>query len=432
MSLYDYAIIIKIQHKSEVIMKKPVLNLTFDTRVAGEMIELLMGDINGDGINEIIAIQGDGGFDDRHVPHEVTCITAFNTKGDVLWQVGKPAETPGTFGADYPCQVYDINGDGKCEILCVMDGVFKIIDGSGQIINQYELPDEHAHDCILIANLTGHSFARDIVLKNRYKKMWAFTHDFKPLWTHEGTVGHFPWAADINGDGYDEIMAGYDMLNHKGEILWNCGQVDEHADCIWVGHTNGETQIIIGGEYTAMYDASGKELWRYLDTVETQHICIGKFVEGKDELQLAGLDRIVRSGPQEGRLDGMFMLDYQGNELWKEQRKIPGWLTIVDTVTGFDRSGYDHIIAYRRGGGILPTLYNGKFEPVYSFDHEGYCYYADLTGCGTTDVLIPSDGKVYVYSSEAKDLTKPCGSVPLKQAKSQWNNTLYMGGEYWK
>ena len=406
------------------------VNAVIDLSKAGEKCKLLMGDINGDGLMEILAVQGDGGFDDRHVPHEVTCLMAYNTAGELLWQLGKPSETPGTFGADYPAQVYDINGDGKCEILCVMDGKFHIVGGCGTILHSYDLPDEHAHDCILIANLTGHTFARDIVLKDRYKKMWAFTHDFKPLWTHEGNVGHFPWAADVNGDGYDEIMAGYDLLNHKGEVLWNCGQVKEHADCIWVGHAKGEVQIIIGGEYTAMYDANGKELWRYLDTVETQHICIGKFLPGKDEFQLAGLDRIVRGGPTGGK-DGMFLLDYNGNELWKEERKIPGWLTIVDTVHKFDESGMDYIVAYRRGGGILPALYNGNIEPVYTFDKEGYCYYADLTGCGTTDVLITADNKAYVYSAAKKDLTVPKGEKPLKQMdKRMYNGTLYMGGEY--
>jgi len=406
------------------------LNAIIDLSKAGEKCKLLMGDINGDGLMEILAVQGDGGFDDRHVPHEVTCLTAYNTAGELLWQLGKPSETPGTFGADYPAQVYDINGDGKCEILCVMDGKFHIVDGDGAILNSYDLPDEHAHDCILIANLTGHSFARDIVLKDRYKKMWAFTHDFKPLWTHEGNVGHYPWAADVNGDGYDEIMAGYDLLNHKGEVLCNCGQVKEHADCIWIGHAGGKVQIIIGGEYTAMYDAGGKELWRYLDTVETQHICIGKFVEGKEEFQLAGLDRIVRGGPTGGK-DGMFLLDYNGKELWKEERKIPGWLTIVDTVRKFDESGMDYIVAYRRGGGILPALYNGNIEPVYTFDKEGYCYYADLTGCGTTDVLITAENKAFIYSAVKKDLATPMGIKPLaQQDKRMYNATLYMGGEY--
>lgn len=409
---------------------KTYVNGTIDLSAAGENCKILLGDINGDGLMELIAVQGDGGFDDRHVPHEVTCITAYNTGGDVLWQLGKPTQTPGTFGADYPAQVYDIDGDGKCEILCVMDGQFHIVSGAGEILHSYALPHEHAHDCIVVANLTGHTFPRDIILKDRYTKLWAFTHDFKPLWEHVGNVGHFPWAADINGDGYDEIIAGYDVLNHQGEVLWHCGQEKEHTDCIWVGHENGQVQIIIGGEYTAMYDPTGKELWRYLDTVETQHICIGKFIPGQDKFQLAGLDRIVRGGPTGGK-DGMFLLDYHGNALWKEERKIPGWLTIVDTVTGFDQSGMDYIIAYRRGGGIMPALYNGDIEPVYTFNQEGYCYYGDVTGCGTTDVVIVTGGVAYIYGSSQKDLTQPKGQVPLvSKDKRQYRSTLYMGGEY--
>ena len=39
------------------------------------------------------------------------------------------------------------------------------------------------------------------------------------LWTHEGNPGHFR-AYDLDGDGYDEVMAGYTSLDHDGTPLW--------------------------------------------------------------------------------------------------------------------------------------------------------------------------------------------------------------------
>ena len=55
-----------------------------------------------------------------------------------------------------------------------------------------------------------------------------------------GNLGHFPWCSDVNGDGYDEVMAGHDLLDHNGQVLWSCHDLEDHADCLWVGDVNGD------------------------------------------------------------------------------------------------------------------------------------------------------------------------------------------------
>jgi len=206
---------------------------------AGKNCKMLLGDLNADGRMEMVMIQADGEIDDRYVPHQLECVTAIDMNGNVLWQVGKHVENPGRFGSDFPAQVYDIDGDGKLEVLCVMNKKFKIINGqTGEIKKEYDLPDNEAHDCILIANLTGSEYPQNIILKNRYKKMWAMDKDFNVMWEHEGRTGHFPYAYDIDNDGCDEIMAGYDMLDQDGTVLWDCNFLDDHADCIWFGDVN--------------------------------------------------------------------------------------------------------------------------------------------------------------------------------------------------
>ena len=37
---------------------------------------------------------------------------------------------PGSFGSIFPAQIYDIDGDGCLEILCVMDKRFLILEGA--------------------------------------------------------------------------------------------------------------------------------------------------------------------------------------------------------------------------------------------------------------------------------------------------------------
>lgn len=411
-------------------VSQPVLLGQIDIQAAGLRNKVLAGDLNGDGRMELLLVQPDGGIDDRYVPHQVQCLTAMDLLGNVLWQVGEPSDNPGGPGSDYPAQICDIDGDGRMEVLCVMEKRFYILDGStGSMKANYELPDPLAHDCILVANLSGNAIPQDIILKDRYKRMWALDKDFNLLWNHEGNVGHFPWVYDFDGDGRDEVMAGYDFLNSDGSILWSCRDLDDHADCIWVGDVNGDgvPELVIGGSVTVMYDRHGNELWRYEDSIESQHVALGKFRGDMPGLQIAGLDRIVR-GNENGK-DGMFLLDAQGREVWKENRTSKGWLTIIETMSGWDESSLDYILAYRRGGGINPTLYDGEMNAVVEFPVDGYVVHADLLGEGHEQVIIYNNEHAYIYSSRPADLTKKPAGKALPQTKRLYSSTLYPGGQ---
>ncbi len=400
------------------------------------MGKALLGDINGDGRMELVVVQPDGGIDDRYVPHQVTCVTAYNLKGELLWQHGKLEKEAGKFGSDFPAQIYDIDGDGKLEILCVMNKRFLVLDGeTGAIKKDYELPSNEAHDCIIIANLTGKERASDIILKDRYENMWALDNEFKLLWHHKGNLGHYPWVHDVNGDGYDEVMAGYDLLDHNGKILWSCKDLEDHADCLWVGDVNGDgkLEIAVGGSVTCLYDVDGNELWRYDGCIESQHIALGKFRDDMPGLQIAGLDRIRRGDGYKGQWDGkdgMFLIDSNGQEIWKEDRKTKGWLTIVNTIRNWNKEGKDYILAYRRGGGINPTLYNGYMEEVVTFPVDGYVLTGDLFGRGIEDVIIYDTYNAHIFSGTEYNLEEQASGIPIPQKKQLYASTLYPGGEY--
>lgn len=420
-------------------MKEASLLGRIDVREAGVRCQMRLGDIDGDGRMEIVMVQADGGIDDRYVPHQVQCLTAFDLDGRLLWQTGTPDPNAGGPGSDYPAQISDIDGDGALEVLCVMNKRFLVLDGkTGRTKRAFALPDEHAHDCIIIANLSGGPAARDILLKDRYRRLWALDSEFRLLWQYEGNPGHFPWVHDIDGDGRDEVMAGYDMLDHDGRKLWSCRDLDDHADCIWFGDVDGNAdggaEIVIGGSVTVMYDRNGCEIWRYTGSVESQHVALGKFRSDLPGLQVAGVDRIVR-GDLSGTLtesgkDALFLLDSQGREIWKEDRKTDGWLTIIDTVRGWDEGPLDYILAYRRGGGAGPALIDGYMNPVVTFPVDGYAAHADLTGDGRERVLICDGYTVHVFGGGPAALTARRPRVTLPQPKRLYSATLYPGGEY--
>jgi outer membrane protein assembly factor BamB len=420
-------------------MKQQILDAIkiaeIDISAAGPRCKLLLGDLNGDGKMELLLVQPDNRQDVRYIPHQVQCLTAFDLEGRLLWQRGTPNPEAGSQGSDYPAQIYDLDGDGRLEVLCVMDDRFQIIDGAtGEKKETYELPDPHAHDCIIIANLSGGDRATDIILKDRYHKMWALDREFRLLWTHEGNPGHFPWVYDLNGDGKDEVMAGYDLLDSQGRLLWSCKDLEDHADCIWVGDVNGDglPELVIGGSVTVMYDPSGKELWRHEGSVESQHIALGRFRSDLPGMQIAGLDRLVREDDGKGLKgkDALFLLDSEGKEVWKEDRTTDGWLTIIETLRGWEQDAPDYILAYRRGGGVYPTLYDGRMNEVVRFPSDGYAVHADLLGMGTEQVVIYNDRTAAIYSSRYADISETFGDgKQLPQPKRLYSSTLYPGGE---
>lgn len=436
---------------------EPILINSVDISAAGKNCKVLLGDINGDGRMELVCVQANGGTDSRYVPFYVTCLTAFALTGELLWQVGTPWEEPGGFGADFPAQIYDIDGDGRLEVIAVMDvnrvvsGAKKgaadndkeavsknivVVDGAtGQLKRRKPIPAPEAHDCILIANLSGNPTAREIIVKDRYENMWALDENFDVMWTHSGNLGHFPLVYDINGDGRDEVMAGYDMLSADGRLMWSCKDLDDHADCLWVGDVNGDgkPEMCVGGSVTCLYDMDGNELWRYDGSIESQHIALGKYILGAPGLQVAGLDRISRGDGYKGMWhgkDGMFLLDCNGKELWKEDRKTDGWLTIVNTYRNWNGEGRDYILAYRRGGNVMPALYDGDMNVVVSFPTDGYVVSADLFGRSIEDMVIYADGKAWIYSGTAYDLTQAPSGRQLAQTQKLFRSTLYPGCVY--
>ena len=120
--------------------------------------------------------------------------------------------------------MFDRNGDGRNEVVLCTKGFLVELDGAtGQELRRIPIPEE-ATDCLVFCNLSGGKNPTEVLVKDRYHQIWAYDLTGRLIWTVKDPGGfrtaHQPRPIDINGDGRDEIMAGYALLNPDGSVRW--------------------------------------------------------------------------------------------------------------------------------------------------------------------------------------------------------------------
>jgi hypothetical protein len=424
----------------------PVLISSFDISKFVGTPGMRLGDINGDGKMEIVMGQPEP-QPGASTPQQVVCVTAYDLKGNQLWQYGTPGTSHGA-SSDIPIQVYDMDGDGKSEVFAAMnDTSITVLDGTtGKLNRTIPLPATGSNDCIIFANLRGKGWPQDIIVKDRYTQLWAITgiDDTTTkagtlLWTHKGTTGHFPLVYDWDGDGKDEVMGGYDYLESDGTMQWSTDTTSSpkltmHADAIATADVDGNPangyEIVVGGNHAAMFDwKTGKQYWQDNNTVENQQMGIGEYRSDYAGLEVVLLDRI---GPRDATgHDANVLLSSTDKLLWKETRTDFGWITVTENMNNWDGQGTDLILSYHRGGQTPATLYDGNQKVIAQFPHTGNlvdnAQHADLCGDGKEEVIVYNESKIWIFSNGTCDLDAAPAHPSIPQQFHLHNWSEYTG-----
>ncbi len=374
---------------------------------AGSGCQMRLGDIDSDGRLEIIMVKPDVSPDVRYFPCQVAAITAFSVDGELLWQVGDPNTESGAYQGDLPVQIYDIDKDGKNEVIAVMNGELLIFDGkTSEVKKQITLPDKYACDCIVIADLDGSGYAQNIILKNKYSKLWALDANLNVLWEFSGNVGHCPVAYDLDGDGREEIIAGYNVINSFGELLWKA-DMPNHANSISVEclYKEDEPVVIICGPQIHAYSSNGELLWVLPEAAE--NIAVGSFREHSD-----CRDILI--------LDNMSLFDSKGEFLYEKNETIYAPVPVY----GFDDTGKLYIAGHKKED-INTTLYDGYMRPAFTFSAFGNIACGDMTGDGFTEIIIYNDETAEIFSSKEIDLSRPVRPYTRQQPRQHYNVSVH-------
>jgi len=296
---------------------KPVVVKKISTKGFGAARAMRLGDLDGDGKLDFLIIQNMPFFGGNY--NQITCLTALDHDGRMIWQYGKPDPKHSWLSYDVAAQIHDIDGDGKTEVVIAQGQWIKVLDGkSGKEKARYQVPSsrilpeetswqEYKHyyrrdllpylnvDCISFADLRGTGKPQDVIIKDRHTRLWAYTNEFKLLWTASANLGHYPFVYDSNKDGKDEVYIGYSKFSPEGNLLWSLDSLmEEHSDGACVGDftlTGGDDKVFIGGsdDGVLLLDDNGKIL-KHHRVGHAQTPTVGQFRPDIPGLELCNIN----------------------------------------------------------------------------------------------------------------------------------------------
>lgn len=345
---------------------------------------LRIGDLNGDGAPDLLFVQ------DLYGPRIITCLTAATISGDVLWQSGTPSKDNGRAYCDLPVQIYDWDRDRTNEVLYVRqatylgsgppaassireradryegDATMLVLDGrTGREKTRFAIPAP-ADDSFLFADLTGRGRRLDLIVKDRYWKMWGVSHEAKVLWHYSGSVGHYPAVADVDGDERDEVFVGFALVDHDGKVLFQKDASGQHQDAVFiVKPPDGQWRLLFGNSGVHCLSTDGSVLWEHLSG-EAQHVVAGRF-RTNSPLQFMVADRtpVPNHRRDANAYAILYLYDLDGSEVWRRQMDKGQWCVATRLIRWLGPGDLDCVLVYgysveRQGPAKPARIYNGE------------------------------------------------------------------------
>jgi len=375
----------------------------------------------------------------------ISCLTAVSMEtGRILWQWGEPSPLAVNQDTtcDLPFQIYDINGDGVDEVIMASDFKLQILDGrTGRRLRAVDTPyntedptqilgiefQKHAFDrlnvdAIRIVNVSGKDRPCDILIKDRYARLYVYNDQLALLWTfcHNNT-GHFPYAYDFNGDGKDEIFSCYNMISSDGKLIWELPIDTDHTDEIIIGRFDPDIEdeliaIVSGWQGFMIVDRQGHILARDING-HGQRISAGNYIPSMPGLQICTTTFWENQGI-------IYMYDCKGREIWHMEPASNG-----NVVAPVNWQGDGTELVLLNGNVKYGGLIDGEGDRVVLFPDDGHpdmcAEVIDLTGDHRDEIVLWDHHRMYIYTQD-----RPCapqGREYVPEKYPIYNSSNYRG-----
>ena len=345
----------------------------------GAFLTLSAADLNGDGVEEVIAA-GRGG--------SVSAVS----KGKALWKFQTGGEVRSVCAAD-------LQRDGKPEVIVgSADTKVYVLNSKGKKQWDFEIPLYYRKPMlktVFAGDIDGDGNL-EVIAGAESWRYYAFTHDGKELWhhmtVHSSTHG---CAADIDGDGKDEVIAGteyywWTCINGNGEKRWGYHTgTGPRTNWAAAGDLTGDgkKEVLFAGADTNVHalDAEGKLLWQFNTGDEVTQVATADMDgDGKEEVIASSMSFNVYVVKGNGK-----------TQVWRtDLGEVVRCIAVADfngdgklEVAAGTEDGKVHLLRNRDGRSI------GVFEtggPVLTLAA------ADVDGDGNPEILAASeDEKLY-------------------------------------
>ncbi len=387
-----------------------------------------IGDLNGDGVYDFVVKHPSGGVDPgRVVPSAATYkVDAYDGRtGEFMWRIDLGWNI--NHGIWFsPMVVRDLDGDGRAEVclrtapyaatreeafdggrgfvlqgpeyLSVYDGatgreIDKVdwiergqpqewADTSGNRSSRHMLGvaylDGKTPSVLVVRGTYGMMRVDAWMLRDRkLQKVWRWTNERAPF-KYQGQ--HSIKAADIDGDGADEILNGSIAIDNDGRTMWSTGL--GHGDRFYVTDVDPARP--------------GLEVWY---TIEDPHPQNGVSLwEAKTGNLIFGADEPTRDNQVAGGLVGDIDPRFPGMEVWGDKfyytatgRRIPGPVPPQDELVWWDADLLRELhsrgtISKWRGPQLGKT--QGSVQQI-----------ADIAGDWREEIVTFSNGELRIYST---------------------------------
>lgn len=421
-----------------------------------------VGDIDGDGVYEIFVKWDPSNSQDNSKGGYTgsVIIDCYRLDGTLVWRVDLGRNIRA--GAHYTqYMVYDFDGDGKCEMICktadgTKDGKGNIVgDGSKDYRNSSGTVLDGPEYITLFDGLTGAAldtqnydpargaqskstwgddygnrserytacvayldgknasavFGRGYytrlavaawdVRNGKLSKRWVFDTGFNVSAAGYGDGNHHELAADVDGDGKQEVVCGSAVIDDNGKLLYTTGNA--HGDAIHIGdfdlsnpgleifqcledekHPNGKT-INFGVE---LRDAkTGKALFRETAGGDTGRALCDNLIAGNDGAEMVG----SHSGNVYAAT-GNHAVVCQWSDITKwGQNSVVYWTDVLE------RAVLDRTMADQYGKG---RVFTGDGVTYNNASKSNMCLTCDLTGDYREEIIArKSDGGLRVFTT---------------------------------
>jgi outer membrane protein assembly factor BamB len=318
----------------------------------------------------------------------------------VLWTVFEP-------NGYYAPAVADWLGNGKLQMLVASngrwgEGACGLIDGDGKV--SYQEKDRLPYPGWRFAppaaaDINGDG-APEAIAGSEDGNVWCVDRAGKVLWNY--VVGDRMWTpvavGDVNGDGKLEVAVGSDngflyLLDRDGGLLWKQdfgGGTVETSPVMADVDGDGVPEVLAGsGEGRIMVlKGDGSLVWQYQAAPEGASCVTAADLDGDGRTEVA-----VSLG------DGhMLLLDDRGQPLWQYlwETDDPDARGLYQSAAGdINRDGKREIVVGTEDGYCLAFSHDGKL--LWSVDMEGRAFGSptllDLDGDGDYEVIMASTGK---------------------------------------